>query len=414
MSEKTYAVFLSYNSEDREAVENIAVYLHDKANLKPWFDKWELIPGEPWVDKLDRGLTASNTCAVFVGKSGEGPWQKKEVGAALDRQVKNPEFRVIPVLLPGAPQKPELPKFLAGNTWVEFRKALDDDDAFWRLECGIQGIAPGRGRPGPAGVHRSQRPGPADFQAKVAPTPPAEGVIIANPAGYELVRIPGGAFRMGSPETEEGRFDDEGPLHKVRVADFYMGRYPVTNEQYERFLRANPGAAKPAYWADRSFNQPRQPVVGVSWEEAQRYAEWARLRLPTEAEWEYACRAGTHSRFYTGDTEGDLDRAGWYAKNSGNQLHPAGEKEPNPFGLYDMHGNVWEWVEDDRHGSYQGAPDDGSAWVDHPRSSIRVLRGGSWSNDASLCRSALRINVTPDGRSSFVGFRLSRSVAPDP
>ncbi|MCP4623815.1 MAG: SUMF1/EgtB/PvdO family nonheme iron enzyme [bacterium] len=239
-------------------------------------------------------------------------------------------------------------------------------------------------------------------------------VITADRGGYELIHIPGGKFMMGSPKSEEGRDDDEGPLHEVRVKDFYLGRYPVTNEEYGRFLQENPKASEPEYWADRKFNQPRQPVVGVSWEDVQRYAAWAGLRLPTEAEWEYACRSGTRSRFYTGDTEKDLDRAGWYEKNSGERTHPVSEKEPNPYGLYDMHGNVWEWVEDDWHDTYKGAPDDGSAWVDDPRTADRVIRGGGWGNGAHFCRSAIRYNREPGGRGYLLGFRLARSLTLGP
>jgi formylglycine-generating enzyme required for sulfatase activity len=178
----------------------------------------------------------------------------------------------------------------------------------------------------------------------------------------------------------------------------------VTNENYARFLEKNPDIHEPEYWADRRYNQPRQAVVGVSWNDAKRYAEWAGLRLPTEAEWEYACRAGTGTRFYTGDKEEDLDKAGWYHKNSGGQLHPVGEKVPNTFGLYDMHGNVWEWVEDDWHSNYDNAPNDGRAWVNKPRGARRVIRGGSWYYFARYCRS-------PDNRLYFLGFRLSRSVS---
>jgi predicted RNA-binding protein with RPS1 domain len=146
LREKAYAVFLSFNSEDRNEVESIAVYLKDRADLPPWFDPWELIPGESWVCSLERGLADSETCAVFVGQSGDGPWQKKEVEIALRKRVNYEDFRVIPVLLPKAPKQPELPLFLSGNMWVDLRKGLNDDDALWRLECGIRGIAPGRGR----------------------------------------------------------------------------------------------------------------------------------------------------------------------------------------------------------------------------------------------------------------------------
>lgn len=146
MQTNPFDVFLSYNSEDREAVEKIAVHLEDRSGLKVWLDKWRLIAGEPWLQNLESGLTSVMTCAVFVGQSGEGPWQQREVAAALDRQVQRPDFRVIPVLLPDAPEAPRLPLFLAGNTWVQFTSS-DDDDALWRLECGIRGVAPKRGRP---------------------------------------------------------------------------------------------------------------------------------------------------------------------------------------------------------------------------------------------------------------------------
>jgi hypothetical protein len=144
---KTYGVFLSYNGEDRETVQRIAVYLVDEAQVNPWFDQWSLIPGEPWVRNLEKGLEASSCCAVFIGQSGQGPWQQPEVEAALRKCVRSPEFRVIPVLLPDAPSHPELPTFLSGHTWVDFRRGLDDDLSRWRLECGIRGIAPGPGRP---------------------------------------------------------------------------------------------------------------------------------------------------------------------------------------------------------------------------------------------------------------------------
>ncbi len=147
MITESYAVFLSYNDEDRHVVEQIAVLLADKSKLNPWFDQWALIPGESWVRNLARGLEAASSCAVFVGQSGEGPWQKPEVETALQQHRNNPNYRVIPVLLPQAPQKPVLPPFLDGHTWVDFRNGLDDDNALWRLEGGIRGEEPRRGRP---------------------------------------------------------------------------------------------------------------------------------------------------------------------------------------------------------------------------------------------------------------------------
>jgi formylglycine-generating enzyme required for sulfatase activity len=223
--------------------------------------------------------------------------------------------------------------------------------------------------------------------------------LYISAGGNELVRIPGGEFLMG-----------EGDQHEVRINDFYLGGYPVTNEEFGRFLETNLKANKPGYWRDPKYNQPNQPVVGVSWDEARAYCEWAGLRLPSEAEWEYACRAGTTSRFWSGDTDEDLARVGWYLGNSDNWIHAVGEKEPNPFGLFDMHGNVWEWVEDDWHGDYNGAPTDGSAWEDKQRAGYRVYRGGSFGNVAGYCQSAVRRYVHLGRRSRHLGFRPARSI----
>ena len=121
-------------------------------------------------------------------------------------------------------------------------------------------------------------------------------------------------------------------------------------------------------------------------------------RLPSEAEWEYACRAGSETEFCFGDDAKRLGEFAWYSENSESKTHPVGEKKPNAWGLYDMHGNVWEWVEDDWHDSYEGAPDDGSAWIDKPRGSDRVVRGGSWGDVARYCRSAVRSGYAPVDR----------------
>lgn len=221
---------------------------------------------------------------------------------------------------------------------------------------------------------------------------------------YELVWITSGEFQMGSI----GKLG-ESPRHSVKIQGFCLGRYPVTNEQYARYLVANPNVPKPDYWSDRKFNQPKQPVVGVSWDDAQKYCTWAGLRLPSEAEWEYACRAGSKTSYWSGDSQQDLAKAAWYEENSGARLHQVGEKEANGFGLYDMHGNVLEWVEDCRHENYQGAPEDGSAWVVDGDALLRVFRGGSWRDSAGLCRAAVRNGWLPDIRDNDLGFRPARS-----
>jgi formylglycine-generating enzyme required for sulfatase activity len=240
---------------------------------------------------------------------------------------------------------------------------------------------------------------PIRQRTKARKDPETQWIISTQRVGYLLVSIPGGSFMMGSTE-----YENEKPVHEVHVSEFSMGRYPVTNEEYGRFLEDNPDEPEPKYWGDRRFNQPRQPVVGVSWNDAARYAEWAGLQLPTEAQWEYACRAGSTTRYHTGDTEADLDRAGWYADNSGGKLHSVGEKEPNDFGLYDMHGNVDEWCLDGLREYQKQTVTDPMGPVED--SSNRVFRGGCWDVPAQGCRSAGRNRFTPGYRHDFLGFRL--------
>jgi formylglycine-generating enzyme required for sulfatase activity len=208
----------------------------------------------------------------------------------------------------------------------------------------------------------------------------------------EFVRIPAGTFRMGSPQFEKGRDAKESPLHEVRFSRaFYIGKYEVTQVQWKAHMGDNPSV----------HPGERHPVENVTWvqcgEFARRLTREARsklpdtvFRLPSEAEWEYACRAGTRTRFHTGDTTEGLVRAAWFVDNSDHRTHPVGKRAPNPWGLYDMHGNVYEWCQDSLHHSYEGAPSDGSAWVDNPEGGIRIVRGGGFRTSAVSCRSASR------------------------
>lgn len=223
----------------------------------------------------------------------------------------------------------------------------------------------------------------------------------------ELVLVPGGRFWMGSPEEDARGFPEEYPQHEVELASFWLARTPVTNAQYGEYLRANPRAATPELWGSQEYNQPRQPVVGVSWKAAKEYCEWAGLRLPTEAQWEYACRAGTTTRYWSGDSEGDLVRVGWYGGHLFARLHAVGEKEPNGLGLYDMHGNVDEWCEDTWVDDYEGAVHrvgDGLR-VRPIGDADRVARGGDRADGARHARSASRSFYNPRICSQFVGFR---------
>ena len=243
----------------------------------------------------------------------------------------------------------------------------------------------------------------------------AQGEWVEERSGCRLVCVPGGSFLMGSLKDEHERRSDEGPQHEVDVGPFSIGIHPVTNEQYARFLEANPKAREPEYWGDRKLNQPKQPVVGVSWRDAQQYCKWAGLRLPTEAEWEYACRAGTATRFWSGNSEKDLERVGWYDENSGHTTHPVGYKPANAFGLHDVHGNVLEWCEDVWSDNYEKSKSV------HPAAYLpagagtgadRVARGGSYWVVSRVCRSAYRGGRVPVDRFRSQGFRVAGSVPP--
>jgi formylglycine-generating enzyme required for sulfatase activity len=249
--------------------------------------------------------------------------------------------------------------------------------------------------------------------------PPEDNERLDERTGIVLVRVPAGRFVMGSPDDEEGRSEDERPRHEVTISrDLWMGKHPVTNEQYARFLAAKTEHSKPGSWDDRRFNQPRQPVVGVSWHDALAYCRWASrpgrpVRLPLEAEWEHACRAGTSTRFWSGDGDEDLARVGWFWGNSGGSTHPVGEKPANPWGLCDLHGNVWEWCHDERlpYGPEARTVDPAAVPAD-PGGAVRVVRGGCWWIYPRWCRSAFRDRLHPVDRNVFVGFRVVLPPAP--
>ncbi len=225
-----------------------------------------------------------------------------------------------------------------------------------------------------------------------------------------MVYIPGGTFTMGSPESEEKRDSDEGPQHQVKVPPFYLGKYPVTQAQYQAVMGNNPS----------SFKGEKRPVEKVTWHNAVEFCQklsqktGKTYRLPSEAEWEYACRAGTTTPFHFGETlTPDLSNYdGNYIYVSGprgvyrKQITDVGSFPPNAFGLYDMHGNVWEWCRDVWHDNYNGAPTDGSAWESGGYSSLRVQRGGSCNSSPRFSRSAFRYRNYAGYYFDILGFRV--------
>lgn len=226
-----------------------------------------------------------------------------------------------------------------------------------------------------------------------APGRTADKDIIINTIGMKLRQIPAGSFMMGS----NGGHYDEQPIHQVTISKpFYLGIYEVTQEQWQLIMGDNPSA----------FKGLKRPVESVSWHDAQEFCrrlsrkEGGTYRLPTEAEWEYAARAGAETAFYWGNTVSE--EHAWYVGNSKGQTQPVGLKKPNAWGLYDMSGNVWEWCED-RFRSYSA-----EAVVDPvgSESILNVLRGGGWSAGFEYCRLADRTNSKPALKTNNLGFRI--------
>ncbi|NEQ40695.1 MAG: SUMF1/EgtB/PvdO family nonheme iron enzyme [Okeania sp. SIO3I5] len=228
----------------------------------------------------------------------------------------------------------------------------------------------------------------------------------------EMVYIPGGTFLMGSPENEEGRDEEESPQHQVTLQPFYMSKYPITQNQYQAIMGENPSY----------FQGKKRPVESVSWHDATEFCQQLsqktgnNYRLPSESQWEYACRAGTTTPFYFGETitselanyNGNYNYGNSPKSQYRQETTDVGSFPPNDFDLYDMHGNVWEWCADDWHKNYEGAPTDGSAWLENDeKEHYPLLRGGSWYVDPYSCRSAYRFNnFKRHLRNVNIGFRI--------
>jgi formylglycine-generating enzyme required for sulfatase activity len=242
---------------------------------------------------------------------------------------------------------------------------------------------------------------------------PRPWTVVRARSGIELVYVPPGRFMMGSDERP-----DEGPVHGVTIRrGFYMGRHEVTQAQWRDLMgvtvRQQRDKAGPSW--NMAGEGDNYPMYYVSWHEAQGFIrrlneqdDGFTYRLPSEAEWEYACRAGGTDVFASQPRP--LNTLAWWDDNSGQQSHPVGQKSPNDFGLYDMHGNVWEWCQDYYHEGYRGAPANGSARRRKGATGYRVMRGGSWDYDSSHARSANRDSLAPHTRGNHVGLRVVAAV----
>jgi formylglycine-generating enzyme required for sulfatase activity len=233
---------------------------------------------------------------------------------------------------------------------------------------------------------------------------------LGNGLKLEMMYIPAGSFLMGAPASEEDSSDDERPQHQVRLTGFYLGKYQVTQGQYQKIMEENPS----------HFKSENRPVENVSWHQAQEFCQKLRHRtgksygLPSESQWEYACRGATTTPFCFGETItpnlANYDGSDVYEREIEGvyrqETTEVGQFSANEFGLYDMHGNVWEWCEDSWHENYQGAPTDGRAWLTEDDNDYRLLRGGSWDFYSRSCRSASRYWLSAHTRFNYFGFRV--------
>lgn len=245
------------------------------------------------------------------------------------------------------------------------------------------------------------------YSPSISPTPLITTIsgqkTLATSIDIEFALIPAGEFNMGLPSNDPGRAEDEGPIHHVTISKaFYMGKYEVTQKQWQEVMGNNPS----------QFKSDNLPVEQVSWEDIQGFIKKLnemegknKYRLPTEAEWEYAARAGTTTRYSFGNDESELGTYAWYNANSGSRTHEVGLKNPNPLGLYDTIGNVYEWVQDKYHNSYNGAPNDGSSW-ENGSGSTGVFRGGGFACGGGGCWPTTR-HILPGAP---IGFRLVKEL----
>jgi formylglycine-generating enzyme required for sulfatase activity len=406
--------------------------------LKEWVDRCEVLLaliGPDWIDARDPQTSQRRL-------DNPSDFVRIEIGEALGRDIP-----VVPVLLDGAPmpqahQLPDDLKGLAGRQaeLVEYRTF--DADVERLIEKLCLGAGPVKANPGAddgrinigAAILHGPQPG------RMLPGNGKSEWFKDHYLAPEMVVIPNGQFVMGSPAGEEGRADDEDPQHPVAIrAPFALGRFAVTLAEFGAFVEAT-GRTMPDEmytfendkWEirnNRSFRDPGfaqtpgHPVIGANWDDAAAYCQWLsgttgkEYRLPSEAEWEYACRAATSTPFWWGSSisADDANYNGNYTYSGGQTgqyrkaTMPVESFKPNPWGLYQMHGNVWEWCADNWHENYRDAPEDASVWQggDDRR---RVLRGGCWYSYPQYLRSAWRVWYNNEFRFDGIGFRVARTL----
>jgi formylglycine-generating enzyme required for sulfatase activity len=438
-------VFVSYCSSDKLAADAVCATLEAKGH-RCWIAPRDILAGTDWSESIIDGIAECRVfLLIFSAKSNHSQQVKREVTFAVSEGKP-----ILPMRLEDTPLSKHMRYCIGTPHWLDamtrpLEKHLEylADTVRLLLQRTAGAVKRTGTEQGPATATRvgkdgvspitadasSQpdvdRSGPVDRRPAAEPiaTVPPHAVHVSvadigsatpvteqegraeslegitNSIGMKFVLIPAGEFLMGSPDIEK-------PQHRVTITQsFYLGVYPVTQEEYERVVETNPSLFK---------GDPRRPVENVSRNDAVEFCrrlsdlEDTEYRLPTEAEWEYACRAGSTSRWCFGDADAGLDEYAWYEGNSREETHPVGQKKPNAWGLYDMHGDVWEWCADwfDVYGETPQTDPQG------PQSgSDRVIRGGSWSSRPRGCRSSFRDGVSPEDRGGNLGFRVARRLS---
>lgn len=351
-------IFLSHSSDDKEAVRRLAEDLK-RTGLEVWLDEWEIQVGDFITQKIHEGLQTTNYLAVWLTRQAvESGWVQREWQSKYGAEIASRSTIILPLLAEDC----ELPPLLADKRYADFR--LD------------------------------YRQGLIDL-LKVVGLQSWE-----NKLGMKFALIMPGAFLMGSEDGEE----NERPVHQVTInRPFYMGIYVVTQGQWKAVMDTEPWKGDPHVQEGNDY-----PAVNVSWYDAQDFLtrlgaidDQNAYYLPTEEEWEYSARAGTTTKFSFGDDERDLRLYGWYrdmTQRGEEYAHPVGSKKPNSWGLYDMHGNVWEWMDNWYYGSYAASP--------KLNPIEKVLRGGGWDYPAYGARSAFRNHLLPSRSNYVIGLRL--------
>jgi formylglycine-generating enzyme required for sulfatase activity len=408
--------FFSYARADSEFVLKLAEDLRSNG-INLWLDRLDIPGGVRWDDAVEEALHASPCLLVVLSPASvTSDNVKDEISFGLENRK-----TIVPVLYKDC----AVPFRLRRLQYIDFRVGYDD--GFKRLVQTLKPLdqpstqqpvtsVPASEKKETEGVSPIPERALQEAASKLNPGTVFRDTLKDGSQGPEMVVIPSGTFKMGNIQGK-GRDDNEKPVHTVSIAKpFVIGRYETTFEDYDRFAWAT---SRPIP-NDEGWGRGRQPAINVSWNDAVEYAMWLseqtgkRYRLPTEAEWEYAARAGTETEYWWGTKmrSGMANCRGGDSRWGEKQTSPVGSFQPNPFSLYDTAGNVWEWVEDCWHENYKGAPTDGSAWLEANVGDYgeRVMRDGSWSNTPEFLRASFRSGVNAGYRSVSIGFRLALDV----